>query len=298
MRMEASRGKKHVLIPFDRADSAGNFSLNSLTEGRYDVIARAITSAFFYSCGVRCDVRMSLALGPSSIDGQNRAVRIDGSEVRHLRPDERTLCSMLQRILGGTAPEKRGANEKQGHRRVPNMTKNKDSADRCVAGWSALPHCFEKELAAVVQDLRLLYQATAQTGPTATASESQSELPVCVLYLMEDGQSLSELLKRLQTPAEPESSPVVGDAMQLISERTNFLIVLGDDRGLSEDQELQLYRVLFGGDHCLDREQVCSRDGPTCFPGVSFYRCCIGSRPLLASQCTLLTLHTIESAWP
>lgn len=358
MRMEESRGKKHILVPFDRADASGNFSLNSLTEGRYDVIARAITSSFFYSCGVRCDVLMSLVLGASSVDRQKKTVRIDGQKVRHLRPDERTVCSMLQRVLGGSSPEKQNAAQKQEHRRVPNMTKNKDATDRCLAGWSAHPRGFEEELRAVVTDLvqdfyKLADERTAINtceelrpdalalsqeslsvsvpNPTSVPSLStQSELPVCVLYLMEDGQPLHSLLSHLQARDScinsSSSSSSSAHPTMVVTERTNFLIILGDDRGLSEDQERELYRVLFGSDrsshldvnvapasvpegevHELPIDQqtsnvrtdttACSemKDGPTCYPGVSFYRCCIGKRPLLASQCILLTLHIIES---
>ena len=200
------------------------------------------------------------------------------------------------------------------------MIKNKDASDRCQAGWRVYPHSFEVEVAAVIEDL-LTRNCSNNEGPFSVSGDvdtetlsnppppvpalslSEGELPVCVLYLMEDGQPLFELLTGLQnrnrnrnrspqhacasTSAEEHSTSGIH-----ISHRTNFLIILGDDRGLSGNQEEELYRVLFGERGTTDT------DGVTCFPGVSFHRCCIGKRPLLASQCILLTLHIIESVFP
>lgn len=80
----------------------GEFSLKDIpgTSGRADVIARAVTSAFLTSHGIREDVELYVVcLGPPD---PAKTIRFIGSELKHLNPDERTTASLLQRALRAT----------------------------------------------------------------------------------------------------------------------------------------------------------------------------------------------------
>ena len=77
----------------------GEFSLKDIpgTSGRADVIARTVTSAFLTSHGIREDVELYVVcLGPPD---PPKTIRLIGSELKHLNPDERTTASLLQKAL-------------------------------------------------------------------------------------------------------------------------------------------------------------------------------------------------------
>ncbi len=71
------------------------FSLNDLPggAGRIDVLCRAIGAAFFLSHDLRRDVEVSLLL-----QGKVQ-IRILGSKVRHLNPDERSTAALIKHAL-------------------------------------------------------------------------------------------------------------------------------------------------------------------------------------------------------
>lgn len=72
-----------------------DFSLNDLpgSAGRLDILCRCVTAAFCLSHGIRRDVMVYLVL-------QNQiVVRLDGSRLKHLNPDERSTAALLQRAL-------------------------------------------------------------------------------------------------------------------------------------------------------------------------------------------------------
>lgn len=77
----------------------GDWSLNDLTAGagRVDVLCRNIQSAFFLSHGLREDVEFHAVFAePAS---QARTVRIEGSKIQRLNPDERSTAARLQQAL-------------------------------------------------------------------------------------------------------------------------------------------------------------------------------------------------------
>ena len=110
---------KTFILPCRAADPRGDFPLDDLQSGRTDLMCRAISSAMFFSSGVRRDVNVVLILGsasgsPGSASGtsaagdaggesghragpvKTRAVWVNGRNVRHLRPDERNVAFVLQ----------------------------------------------------------------------------------------------------------------------------------------------------------------------------------------------------------
>jgi tRNA (pseudouridine54-N1)-methyltransferase len=65
--------------------------------GRLDILLRCINSAFFLSHGIRRDTEIYLVLqGGSSAP---RTIRIVGSEIRYLNPDERSTGALVRNAL-------------------------------------------------------------------------------------------------------------------------------------------------------------------------------------------------------
>ena len=74
------------------------FSLNDLPgAGKMDVVCRCVNSIFLTSHGIRKDtIAHLLLLGPPD---PPRLIRIDGSKVRYLGPDERNIGGLLKKAL-------------------------------------------------------------------------------------------------------------------------------------------------------------------------------------------------------
>ncbi len=72
-----------------------DFSLNDLpgSAGRLDILCRCVTAAFCLSHGIRRDVTVYLVLQDQI------TVRLDGSRLKHLNPDERSTAALLQKAL-------------------------------------------------------------------------------------------------------------------------------------------------------------------------------------------------------
>lgn len=82
-----------------RATASPDFSLVDLpgTSGRLDVLLRCVRAALLVSHGLRRDTVVYLVLlgGPLA----PRTVRIDGAAARFVRPDERSLATLVQKTL-------------------------------------------------------------------------------------------------------------------------------------------------------------------------------------------------------
>jgi tRNA (pseudouridine54-N1)-methyltransferase len=90
-----------------KASASEEFLLDDLagTSGRLDVLVRCLRAAFLFSHGLRTNVVVYLVL----LGGERapRVVRVDGAAVRFLRPDERALAVLLQKVLA-SRPEAPG----------------------------------------------------------------------------------------------------------------------------------------------------------------------------------------------
>jgi tRNA (pseudouridine54-N1)-methyltransferase len=71
---------------FDLDDLAGG-------AGRLDVLCRCVNSAFFLSHAIREDVRVYLVLSDAA------TIRLEGTELRYMNPDERNIASLLRQAL-------------------------------------------------------------------------------------------------------------------------------------------------------------------------------------------------------
>lgn len=78
-----------------RAPTTPDFSLDDLAgaAGRLDVLCRCVNSALFLSHGIREDVEVHLVLADEV------TVRVDGSDLRYMNPDERNIAGLLKQAL-------------------------------------------------------------------------------------------------------------------------------------------------------------------------------------------------------
>ena len=85
--------REFVVVGHD-APTTPEFSLDDLPgAGRLDVLCRCVTSALLLSYDIRESVQVSLVLNGTYV------VRFEGSELRHLRPDERSAASLIRGAL-------------------------------------------------------------------------------------------------------------------------------------------------------------------------------------------------------
>ena len=86
--------RQFVVLGHD-APTDPDFSLDDLPggAGRLDVLCRCVSAALFRSHGIRENVQVWLVLGDEV------TVRIDGSELRYMSPDERNVASLLRQAI-------------------------------------------------------------------------------------------------------------------------------------------------------------------------------------------------------
>eukprot|EP00041_Stephanoeca_diplocostata_P029478 m.871341 g.871341 ORF g.871341 m.871341 type:complete len:148 (+) comp23568_c0_seq32:129-572(+) len=92
-------------MPCHRSTPAGNFKLDGLMHGRLDLVARCITASFFVSYGVRRNTRYTVTLSDKERKHKDRTVLVNGAMVKHLRPDERSIGSLLHKLLAPSADD-------------------------------------------------------------------------------------------------------------------------------------------------------------------------------------------------
>src|SRR5690349_10799605 len=98
---------RRLVVIGQRATASADFSLDDLpgTSGRLDVLLRCLRAALLVSHGLRRDAVVYLVLlgGPRA----PRALRVEGAAARFVRPDERSLATLVKKSLA-TAPEGAG----------------------------------------------------------------------------------------------------------------------------------------------------------------------------------------------
>jgi tRNA (pseudouridine54-N1)-methyltransferase len=82
-----------------RAITSADFKLDDLcgSTGRLDILLRCVNSAFFLSHGVRRDVEITLML--LGEPNPPKTIRINGTEVKYLNPDERSTAALIRNAL-------------------------------------------------------------------------------------------------------------------------------------------------------------------------------------------------------
>lgn len=90
--------RRFVLVAH-KARTTSDFSLEDLpgSGGRMDIVVRCMASAFLVSHDIRRDVELTMVLqGPP---GPPKTLRIVGSRLRSLNPDERSTASLIRMAL-------------------------------------------------------------------------------------------------------------------------------------------------------------------------------------------------------
>ena len=90
--------RRFVLIG-QTASASGDFSVEDLpaTSGRLDVLLRAVRAALLVSHGLRRTVQVYLLLRGGGAEA--RLLRINGASAKFLRPDERSLATLVKKTL-------------------------------------------------------------------------------------------------------------------------------------------------------------------------------------------------------
>lgn len=83
-------GNKAATKPFNLNDLAGS-------AGRMDILCRCVAQALFISHGIRKDVEVYLLL--LGEPDPPKVIRIVGSEVKYMAPDERNIAGLLRKAL-------------------------------------------------------------------------------------------------------------------------------------------------------------------------------------------------------
>src|SRR5690349_12053712 len=97
-------GLRHFVLIGQTASATGEFSLENLpsSSGRLDALLRALRSALLVSHDVRRNVCVYLVLRGGR--SQPRVLCVDGSRVKFLRPDERSLALLVKKSLEAALP--------------------------------------------------------------------------------------------------------------------------------------------------------------------------------------------------
>ena len=92
--------KRRLLLLAHRVPVSGNFSLNDLAGagGRMDEVARATSTAFTVSNGLRRDTELTI-LFVAEPPPRSRRIRLVGTGLRYLNPDERSTAALLKNAL-------------------------------------------------------------------------------------------------------------------------------------------------------------------------------------------------------
>lgn len=96
---------RRFIVVGHRAITSGDFKLNDLcgSTGRLDVLLRCINSAFFLSHDMRRDVELFLIL--QGEPDPPKTIRLVGSELKYLNPDERSTGALIRNALLKKASE-------------------------------------------------------------------------------------------------------------------------------------------------------------------------------------------------
>jgi tRNA (pseudouridine54-N1)-methyltransferase len=90
---------RRYIVMGHRAITSADFKLDDLcgATGRLDILLRCVNTAFFLSHGIRRDVEITLML--LGEPNPPKTIRINGSEVKYLNPDERSTAALIRNAL-------------------------------------------------------------------------------------------------------------------------------------------------------------------------------------------------------
>lgn len=96
---------RRFLLLAHRVPTGGQFTLNDLAGGggRADEVARSVSTAFTLSNDLRVDTELTILFVHPAPPGA-RQIRLLGSRLRHLHPDERSTAALLKNALVRAIP--------------------------------------------------------------------------------------------------------------------------------------------------------------------------------------------------
>jgi tRNA (pseudouridine54-N1)-methyltransferase len=99
---------RRILLIAHRVPVSGAFTLNDLAggAGRMDEVARSVSNAFTLSNDLRRDTEMTV-LFVAEPPPRARRIRLVGSRLRFLNPDERSTAALLKNALVRSIPAER-----------------------------------------------------------------------------------------------------------------------------------------------------------------------------------------------
>jgi tRNA pseudouridine-54 N-methylase len=268
----------HPQPPSDRRDivllchgmneriGAGQIDLNNLPNGRTDVLARCVAASLFVSYGIRRSTRLWLMLREIGL-----TICIDGSQVKGLHPDERTIAAAIRQTLlsgqGGTADP--------------------------PTGWTLLGSMGSKEDEAFVRRLSTIISGCdgANAGVAAGTSIGTGTGPSASAGV---GPSASAGAGHGGQDGEESGG---GGAQDSGGERVRLVVL--DEQGapfeqlhehLVSDDQQAVRTVVVVGDHIGVTQEEHDAMQPLGMTRVS-----LGSVPLLASHCIVLTHAALDA---
>eukprot|EP01060_Flectonema_neradi_P029959 TRINITY_DN4259_c0_g1_i1.p1 TRINITY_DN4259_c0_g1~~TRINITY_DN4259_c0_g1_i1.p1 ORF type:complete len:290 (+),score=41.21 TRINITY_DN4259_c0_g1_i1:141-1010(+) len=188
---------------------SGDFNLDNLVGGRIDLVCRVIGNTFFVSHGLRKNCSTTITI---SNDDLSRNVHLDGTKLRHLRPDERNTAALLKRALGGERPTDRIVNDYMKREGIPPEKRAEAIASlvaksgRCLSGITVSEGSIGKGF--------MLEVGTFPNPPT-------------VILLDEDAPNIGQLLTAKTIDVSNSSFG-------------GILLVLGDDAGLTTENMTEI----------------------------------------------------------
>lgn len=95
---------RRFVIVGNRASSSPDFLLVDIpsTSGRLDVLLRCLRAGLLVSHGLRRDTAVYLVL--QGDPSRTVTLRIDGGAARYIRPDDRSLATLVQKVLRSEPP--------------------------------------------------------------------------------------------------------------------------------------------------------------------------------------------------
>ena len=233
---------RRFVVPLHRAHV--DFDATNLRGGRVDLACRLLTAALIASQRLRHNTQLWLPfLGDSE---RPQTLCVSGGAVRSLHPCEDDTAARLRHAFDSlsTGPAPEAATTSAGGLATDNA-RLAPSTERDLRGFRVLPADFQVALTEALMD--------ARCGGTAAP----------LLLLLEGAPPLSNVL------ADYRASAGV---------LTDLVIVLGDDRGLTEEEIAMVHDV-----------------GTRAGGGGPVICASIGSCSLLASQCIVLVHHYLDA---
>lgn len=253
-----------------------HFDLDNLKNGRLDVGCASVTSALGRSQGLRKNTSICLSMTGLEASEEketdsfipakslSKSVEFLGSCIRDFRPDERSVAERLH--LSSTDDNNLGAAARAEARKSriqqlgePGVLTESFSRSP-YRGVISRSESFEQSLCRLIRS-----KSSEKSRPIVFLLAGGSSTGGCGAV----GEPIEEVLEQIK------KNNCKKPGTHSDSNRLNILSIIGDDRGLTPDDEKLV-------------EKICSESG------AKLYHVCLGSEVLFACHCVLLVNHYLD----